>query len=78
MRKVIDAVAGGEIWVEIAAGLTVWHVDELGEDGGVVRSMATSDAKKAKAAWTKLKARRPAWVAEKGAAGWPKTVCKKF
>lgn len=67
MRKVIDAVTGGEIWMELAAGLTVWHVDELDEHGGVVRSTATSDAKKAKSAWSKLKANRPAWVAEKGA-----------
>jgi len=66
MRKVIDAVAGGEIWMEIAAGLTVYHIDELDENGGVVRSTAVSDPGKAKALWAKVKARATAGVPEKG------------
>jgi len=66
MRKVIDAVSGGELWMEIAAGLTIWHVDELDENGGVVRSTAVSDPGKAKALWAKVKARATAGVPEKG------------
>ena len=69
MRKMIDAVSGGELWMEITAGLTIWHVDELDERGRVVRGTAVSDAKKAKSAWNKLKAKLPGGVAEKGAAG---------
>lgn len=66
MRKMIDAVSGGELWMEISAGMTIWHVDELDEHGDIVRSTAVSDSKKAKAEWNKLKSKRPAWVAEKG------------
>lgn len=67
MRKMIDAVSGGELWMEISAGMTIWHVDELDEHGRVVRGTAVSDAKKAKSAWNKLKAKLPGGVAEKGA-----------
>ena len=66
MRKVIDAVSGGELWMEISAGLTVYHIDELDENGGVVRSTAVSDSGKAKALWAKVKARVTAGVPEKG------------
>jgi hypothetical protein len=52
--------------MEIAAGLTVYHIDELDENGGVVRSTAVSDSGKAKALWTKVKARATAGVPEKG------------
>lgn len=69
MRKMIDAVSGGRLWIEIAAGLTIWHVEELDEHGDIVRSTAVSDSKKAKAEWNKLKSKRPAWVAEKGGGG---------
>jgi hypothetical protein len=67
MRKMIDAVSGGELWMEITAGLTVWHVDELDERGRVVRGTALSDAGKAKAAWRKLKTKLSGGAAEKGA-----------
>ena len=66
MRKVIDEIANGRLWMELAAGLTIWHVEELDERGDIVRSTAVSDSKKAKAEWNKLKSKRPAWVAEKG------------
>ena len=67
MRRGIDAVTGAELWMEIAAGLTVYHIDELDDDGSVLRSAAVSDSGKAKALWVKAKARAAARVAEKGA-----------
>ena len=66
MRKMIDAVSGGRLWIEIAAGLTIWHVEELDEHGDIVRSTAVSDPGKAKALWAKVKARATAGVPEKG------------
>ena len=67
MRRGIDAVTGAELWMEITASLTVYHIDELDEDESVLRSTAVSDPGKAKALWAKAKARAAARVAEKGA-----------
>lgn len=61
MRKVIDAVTGGQLVMDMTSGALVYWIEELdGEE--VVAQSATTDPAKAKRLWKKLKDR----VAEKG------------
>lgn len=66
MRKVIDAVTGGELSMEFVTGMYVYHINELDGDGEVVKSTSVSDPKKAKALWGRVKAKAAAGAAEKG------------
>lgn len=51
MKKILDKTDNGELWMEITAGLTVYHVS--GPDGF---HLAVTKPAEAKRAWAKVKA----------------------
>ena len=52
MKRVLDKTERGELWMEVTAGLTVYHVE--GPDGF---HLAVTKPAEAKRAWAKVKAR---------------------
>lgn len=55
MKRVLDKTDNGELWMEISAGLTVYHID-----GAAGYHVATNKPAVAKREWAKLNASRGA------------------
>lgn len=54
VRKILDKSEKGELWMEITAGLTVYHVE--GPDGF---HLAVTNPREAKRAWEKVNRETP-------------------